>query len=175
MLWRSAGEPWHRAGRPSLGRRGCTSGTLARGEGRARRPRGCLSGGPGSAGPSAGATAPTARASVAPLLRHLLLQPLPGAPVEHGGGTGSACCQGAGAVGGPGHPAAGRGAPVLRGSPCTRAARPPVSARGLWQVQREREHVPVSSSAVPLAPGRGYGLRGSGEGSWDGHPATLCR
>lgn len=31
----------------------------------------------------------------------------------------------------------------------------------------------MSSSAVPLAPALGYGLRGSGEGSWDGHPATL--
>lgn len=72
-----------------------------------------------------------------------------------------------------GHPAAGRGALVPRGSPHAWAARPPVSAQGLWHVQREREHVPVSSSAVPLAPGRGYGLHGSGEGSWDGHPATL--
>lgn len=44
---------------------------------------------------------------------------------------------------------------------------------GLWQVPREGEHVPVSSSAVPPAPGWGYGLHGSGEGSWDEHPATL--
>lgn len=145
---------------------------MGRGE-RDRRPRGCLSGGRGQPGRMQGATAPTAQAGTAPPLRHLLLQPLPGGPVECGGGTGAACCQGPGAADGPGHPAAGWGAPVLRGSPRTRAARPPVSAQGLWQVQKEREHVPVSSSAVPLAPGRGYGLRGSGEGSWDGHPATL--
>lgn len=33
----------------------------------------------------------------------------------------------------------------------------PVSGRGLWQVQRVRENVPVSSGAVPPASGRGTG------------------
>lgn len=82
------------------------------------------------------------------------------------GGAGARRCQGAGAAG-------ESGAPVPWSTSCTRAAWPQVSERGSGNVQREREHFPVSSSAVPLAPALGDGLRGSGEGSWDGHPATL--
>lgn len=63
MLWRSASEPWHRAWRLILREDGFT----ARGEGRARQPRGCLWGQGGRAG------------QAQPLLPpHLLLQPLLG-------------------------------------------------------------------------------------------------
>lgn len=146
-----------------VGGPGDRAGASRMGGGWLRPPWGAERGGYGSDSPSRHGTA--AAASL------IASAPARGA-VECGGGRGSA-------GGGQGQ-RVGRGTPLpARGLWCHQAAPvpgqcgPPVSARGLWQVPREREHVPVSSSAVPLAPGRGYGLRGSGEGSWDGHPATL--
>lgn len=92
-------------------------------------------GGPGHHAGVLGAPGPVGAGAVSPSLCHLLLQPQPGAR-----------CSTAGAGG-------------HRGSPPAPAARPPVPARGIWQVPREGERVPASSGAVPAVPAvRGGGM-----------------
>lgn len=84
------GRPWRRGGAPQ--------GTLAWGKGRARQ--NCTGASWGlwpHEGLSVGATALTAHAGTAlPPLLHLLLQPLPGAPVERGGRWGLRAARGQG-------------------------------------------------------------------------------
>lgn len=164
MPWRSAGEPWHCAERPSLGRRGCTSG---RGEGQATarvppgglRPRG---------GPSTGATAPAAQAGTAlPPLCPLSLQPLPGVPVERGRGRGLRAARGQGQR-------VGRGTPLPAGGLRCRGAAPAPGRHGprslpgasgkckgsgsMSQCPQVRSHLPQDGGTGSVAAVRGVGM-----------------
>lgn len=163
MLRRSVGARGHR---PRGGGGARRRGAAARGEGRARRPRGCLLGATAPVGSPARGLRPRQPVPARPRRRRRVtycFSPCPG-PRWCMAVAGAACFQGAGA---------GWGGSGASGQPPRPGSAAPRSLPGDAGTRKGGEHVPVSSSAVPLAPGRGYGLRGSGEGRWDGHPATL--